>query len=130
MTFTLRVSSDSDRAADTENTEIFEFVRRDIVGLRRQAENDTELIASNIGTLLQRVAGSSIQGIETLIVELQTLRIRLNTEVARVQREVVKYSILSQAALQSSRLAKDISSENFEYHGGTGARDARSPDFG
>jgi hypothetical protein len=84
--------------------EIREFVRRDVAPLRRQPENDSEMVASNIGNLLQRVAGTSVKEIDKLIAELQTLREMLHSEGARVQREIVEYAALSQAAMQSTRI--------------------------
>jgi hypothetical protein len=91
--------------------EIREFVRRDVATLRRHPENDSEMVASNINSLLQRVAGTSIQEIDKLIAELQTLRERLSSEAARVQREIVEYATLSQAAMQSTKIiAESISS--------------------
>jgi hypothetical protein len=94
-----------DKAGETQvEGEIREFVRRDIATLRRQPESDSEVVASNIGTLLQRVAGTSVKEIDRLIAELQTLREMLHTEGARVQREIVEYATLSQAAMQSTRI--------------------------
>jgi len=84
--------------------EIREFVRRDVATLRRQPESDSEIVASNIGSLLQRVAGTSVQEIDRLIGELQTLRDMLHNEGARVQREIVEYATLSQAAMQSTKI--------------------------
>src|SRR6516164_10867528 len=87
--------------------EIREFVRRDVATFRRQPESDSEVVANNIGTLLQRVAGTSVKEIDKLIVELQTLRDMLQSESARVQREIVEYASLSQAAMQSTRIIAD-----------------------
>jgi hypothetical protein len=84
--------------------EIREFVRRDVATLRSRPENDSEMVASNIGNLLQRVAGTSVKEIDKLIAELQTLREMLHNEGARVQREIVEYAALSQAAMQSTRI--------------------------
>ena len=84
--------------------EIREFVRRDVAPLRRQAEHDSEMVTSNIGNLLQRVAGTSVKEIDKLVAELQTLRETLQNEGARVQREIVEYASLSQAAMQSTRI--------------------------
>ena len=84
--------------------EIREFVRRDVVtNLGRQPENESEMVASNINSLLQRVAGTSVQEIDNLITELETLRDMLQSEAARVQREIVQYSTLTQGALQSTK---------------------------
>ena len=94
-----------DNAAESEvEGEIREFVRRDVATLRRQPESDSEMVASNISSLLQRVSGTSVQEIDKLIGELQTLREMLATEGARVQREIVEYATLSQAAMQSTKI--------------------------
>jgi hypothetical protein len=84
--------------------EIREFVRRDSASLRRAPDTDGEMVASNIGTLLQRVAGSSVQEIDRLIAELQTLRNLLHSESVRVQREITEYAHLSHSAMQSTRI--------------------------
>ena len=102
---TLIKTRDDDKASETEvEGEIREFVRRDVATLRRQPESDSEMVASNISSLLQRVAGTSVQEIDKLIGELQTLRDRLAEEGARVQREIVEYATLSQAAMQSTKI--------------------------
>ena len=99
---------EDDKAADAlvkVEGQIREFVRRDVVtDLRHQPESDSELVANNINQLLQRVAGTSVQEIDKLITELQTLRDTLQSEAARVQREIVEYATLSQAALQSTKI--------------------------
>jgi len=101
-----RESADIETSAETEmEGEIRDFVRRDVAtSLRRQPESDSEVVATNIGALLQRVAGTSVQEIEKLIGELQTLRDMLQTEAQRVQREIVEYATLSQAAMQSTKI--------------------------
>ena len=97
-------AEDKSAAESAVEGEIREFVRRDVATLRRQPESDSEMVASNIGSLLQRVAGTSVQEIDKLIGELQTLREMLATEGARVQREIVEYATLSQAAMQSTKI--------------------------
>ena len=106
MTFLkTREPAEIETSVETEvEGEIREFVRRDVVGVRRQPESDSELVANNIIQLLQRVAGTSVQEIDKLITELQTLRDTLQSEAARVQREIVEYATLSQAALQSTKI--------------------------
>jgi hypothetical protein len=84
--------------------EIREFVRRDPSALRRAPDNDSELVAGNISVLVQRIAGTSVQDIDRLIAELQTLRDVLQSEGARVQREITQYAHLSQSAMQSTRV--------------------------
>ena len=101
-----RYTAEHDQPAEVEaEGEIREFVSRDVVAnLWRQPENDSQAVASNINSVLQRVTATSVQEIDKLITELQTLRDMLHSEGARVQREVVQYSTLSQAALQSTKV--------------------------
>ena len=98
--------------------EIREFVRRDVATLRRSPEAESEVVANNIGTLLQRVAGSSVQEIDRLIGELQTLRELLQSKGERLQREIAEYSQLSQSAIQSTKIiAESLAKSKF---GGAG----------
>lgn len=94
---------DTPRESEVEG-EIREFVRRDGSTLRRAPDSDSEIVANNISTLLQRVAGTSVQEIDRLITELQTLREMLQSEGVRVQREIVEYANLSQSAMQSTKI--------------------------
>ena len=97
--------ADFDQAVEAAvEGEIREFVRRDGANLRRAPETDSEMVANNITTLLQRVAGTSVQEIDRLIAELQTLRALLQEEGARVQRELAAYAHLSQSAMQSTKI--------------------------
>src|SRR5258708_40131002 len=97
--------ADFDQSAEVAvEGEIRDFVRRDGANLRRAPETDSELVANNITTLLQRVAGTSVQEIDRLIAELQTLRELLHEEGARVQREIAEYAHLSQSAMQSTKI--------------------------
>src|SRR5262249_24839378 len=75
--------------------EIREFVRRDVATLRRPPETDSEMVASNIGSPLQRVAGTSGQEIDPLVSERRTGRRVLRNEGGPVQREIVEYATLS-----------------------------------
>ncbi|HZN27890.1 MAG TPA: hypothetical protein VFB68_03720 [Xanthobacteraceae bacterium] len=117
---TLR-SAELDAAAESIG-EIREFVRRDTASLPRSAErdgdtlasrlgalprppeHDSELVATKLGSLLQRVVGASVEQIDDVIFELQAFRQRLDNESARMQREIVEYATMSQAAMQSTRI--------------------------
>jgi chemotaxis protein histidine kinase CheA len=91
--------------------EIREFVRRDFAAARRPAapeqRAESETVASNISSLLQRVSLSSVQEIDRLINDLTLLRARLHQEGERVQRQIVEYASLSQAAMQSTKIIAD-----------------------
>jgi hypothetical protein len=108
--FTTRAPADGGEMMTAEaevEGEIREFVRRDTAALRGPSEPDGAVVANNIGSLLQRVSGQSVQEIDSLIAELQTLRERLRLEGERVQRNIVEYASLSQAAMQSTRIIVD-----------------------
>jgi len=84
--------------------ELREFVRRDGASVRRTPETDGEPVANNIGTLFERVAGTSVQEIDDLIAGLRTLRSLLQDQGARVQRELAEYAHLSQSAMESTKI--------------------------
>jgi hypothetical protein len=69
----------------------------------RRPENEGTLIASNIGSLLQRVSASSLQDIDALISDLKVMREKLHEDGRRVHRQIVQYASLSQTAMQSTR---------------------------
>ena len=101
-----RYTAENDQPVEPEvEGEIREFVRREVAtNPGRQPENESELVANNLNSLLQRVTGTSVQEIDKLITELQMLRDKLQSEAARVQREIVEYATLSQGALQSTKI--------------------------
>ena len=97
---------------------IRDFVRNDVANLRRPisgrpvspdpvTEQSPEVSVNNVNSLVQRVAGASIQEIENLISELEGLRDLLHAEGQRVQREISGYAQLSQAAMKSTRMIAD-----------------------
>ena len=77
-------------------------------------EAESEVVANSIGSLLQRVAGSSVQEIDQLVAELQTIRTLLESEGARVQREIIEYAHLSQSAMQTTKvIAENLARRTF-----------------
>jgi hypothetical protein len=79
-----------------------EFVRREDAPLR--SAEDSEVVANNINTFLQRVAGFSVAEIDRQITELRYLREELQSEGERVHREITQYARLSQSAKQSTKI--------------------------
>jgi len=99
-----RQIAEHDQPMETDvEGEIREFVRRDVVNPGRQPDNESQLMANDINSVLQRATATSVQEIDKLITELQAVRDMLHREAARVQREIVQYSTLTQAALQSTK---------------------------
>jgi hypothetical protein len=77
-------------------------------------EAESEVVANSIGSLLQRLAGSSVQEIDQLVAELQTIRTLLESEGARVQREIIEYAHLSQSAMQTTKvIAENLARRTF-----------------
>ncbi len=101
-----RYIAEHNEPAETElEGEIREFVSRDVVSnVERRPENESELVAGNINSVLQRVTATSVQEIDALISELESSRDMLHSEAARVQREIVQYSTLIQGALHSTKI--------------------------
>jgi hypothetical protein len=58
-------------------------------------------IRKHVGSVVQKVSGTSAQEVENLITELQILRGKLQNEAARVQREIRDYAVLIQGAKKS-----------------------------
>jgi hypothetical protein len=57
--------------------------------------DDGELSTQSLGTLLRGVSKTSIDEIDTLIAELQTLRRKLQSDGDRIQRDITKHAELS-----------------------------------
>jgi hypothetical protein len=91
--------------------EIRDFVRRDLAASRRRLEDCSDLTPGNVDSLLQRLSGTTVQEIDHFIAELQALRQRLQHEATRVEREVVQYASLNEAARASMRTI----SENLSF---------------
>ena len=103
--------SDVDQAAaNAFEGEIREFVRRDVAFLRRQrsdAEPAADPVADNLNALIRRVSGASMDEIDRVILELQSVRDMLRSEGERVSREIAGYASLSHAAMTAMKVIGD-----------------------
>ena len=101
----------AERVTDADGTafegEIREFIRKDIAPARRISTESSEFAVNSVNSLVQRVAGTSLQEIDNLVVELQKLRDYLVSEGERVQREIAGYGELSKATLRSAKMIAD-----------------------
>jgi hypothetical protein len=75
--------------------------------LRQDPGTDSQFVADNLASLLQRVAGTSVREIDYLIAELQTLREKLQNDETRVQHAIVRYTTLSQSTLHSTKVISE-----------------------
>ena len=68
----------AERVTDADGTafegEIREFIRKDIAPARRISTESSEFAVNSVNSLVQRVAGTSLQEIDNLVVELQKLQ--------------------------------------------------------
>jgi hypothetical protein len=105
----LQTSKPTDQSQSVRSPEsqeqICETVSIDVAPAREpQAENGSEIEAGNANALLRQIAGTSFKEIDRLIDELHAMRDHLQDEGLRVQREIVKYAQLSQAAMKSTKI--------------------------
>jgi hypothetical protein len=97
-------------AANAFEGEIREFVRRDVAHLRRPrngAEPAGEPITDNLNSLIRRVSGASMEEIDRVILELQSVRDMLRNEGERVSREIAGYASLSHASMTAMKVIGD-----------------------
>src|SRR5882672_3670792 len=66
-----------------------ELVRPDLMPRRRPPERN---LADQLGSLMQRVADTSVHTIDNLILDMQQRREELLNESARMQREIIEYA--------------------------------------
>src|SRR5215472_2138102 len=102
--------SDAEQAAATFEGEIREFVRRDVAFMRRQrpeSEPPSEPVSDNLNGLIRRVSGASMEEIDRVILELQSVRDMLRNEGERVGREIAGYASLSHAAMTAMKVIAD-----------------------
>lgn len=95
-----KIEHDATRVADvTEN--IQEFVRQ------QQLVADGQEVASNLASLLQQAAGSSVREVDNLVAELEKLREKLQRDGARVQQDLLEYATFTQSTLNSTKVISD-----------------------
>lgn len=104
MTNPDRIDDDVQPVVAEFEGEIREFIRRDVAPWRRRHEGASELAVDHANSLIQRVSGASVLEIDSVIAELQSVREMLASEGERVQREIMGYASLSQAAMTSMRI--------------------------
>ena len=103
----VRPDDDGDAAGVEFEGEIREFIRRDVASVRKASDTNIDPSGNGVGTLIQRVSGTTVNEIENLILELQNMQDSLRNEGERVQREIADYVHLSQAANTSIKLITD-----------------------
>jgi hypothetical protein len=83
-----------------------ESVRQNAASIRREPENAGQAV-TDINSLIQRVAGVSLDLLDDAIVDLRQLRDFLHSEGERIQSEISGYLQLSQTAMGSTKIITD-----------------------
>ena len=85
---------------------IRESVRQNAADIRHQPEN-TGQVVTDVNSLVQRVAGVTLDELDDAIVDLRQLRDFLHSEGERIQREISGYLQLNHLAIDSTKSIVD-----------------------
>ncbi len=99
-----------------------EYGHEDVGSGPRRREMGDEFESENVASIVERVAGASIQEIDNLIEELHAVREYLLAEGERVQRELTAYAQATQTALASVRIMVEDVGEWKNAAGATGTQ--------
>jgi hypothetical protein len=97
------VSENSNVIPDPQIEETLrESVRQNAAHIRHEPENTSKVVA-DVNSLVQRVAGVSLDQLDDAIVDLRQLRDFLHSEGERIQREISGYLHLNHIAIGSTK---------------------------
>ena len=99
------VTASTTASVDRVEGELRAFIRRD-VSLHRTRRDNVDA-STDLGSLVDRMAGASIQEVERVMAELANVRDRLRNEATRLQGELNNYAATSQAAMNSMKIVGD-----------------------
>src|SRR4029077_2146194 len=83
-----------------------ESVRQNAAHIRHQPEN-TDQVVTDVNSLVQRVAGVTLDELDDAIVDFRQLRDFLHSEGERIQREISGYLQLNHVAMGSTKSIVD-----------------------
>jgi len=67
-------------------------------------QSDDERVANNISSLIQRATSTSVEEVDRLIAELESLREMLQDKAVCIQREITEYAHLSRSTIETSKI--------------------------
>ena len=85
---------------------LHEAVRQNAAHIRHEPENTSQVV-TEVNSLVQRVAGVSLDQLDDVIVDLRQLRDFLHSEGERIQREISGYLQLNHIAIGSTKSIAD-----------------------
>jgi hypothetical protein len=100
-------SAEADKSSEMNVGENMHELAPANAAFRQVGNSDDEMSPNDLGTLLRRVSETSIREIEELIVELERLRKKLQTDGDRIQRDIAAYAELSQRVMQLTSIISD-----------------------
>jgi hypothetical protein len=112
---------DKAAAADLES-EVRDVVQAVFVPHRRGLDSGTQAI-TELDPLVVRLAGASVEEIDRIIGQLQTMRDMLRAERDRVQGELMRYVDTNRPQLSSLKYVADDLAEHFRTVPSAGARE-------
>jgi hypothetical protein len=101
------LGSAEDKSLELELGRNIHKLARGGAAFRQPESGDGETSAENLGYLLRRVSKTSMDEIDNLISELQTLRRKLQTDGDRIERDIAKHAELSQQVMQLTTIISD-----------------------
>ena len=107
MTIADPLASAEDKSSGSEIGRNIPKLARTGAAFRQTESGDDESSAENLGNLLRHVSKPSMGEIDNLISELQTLRRKLQTDGARIERDIAKYAELNQQVMQLTTIISD-----------------------
>ena len=105
-----RLSKNEQAMVSGVESELRDVARTDISFLRRQRSEigvDDSLAAENLNATVRRIAVASMEEVDRVISELQSIREMLGNEGARVSREVSGYASLGHATETAMKVFAD-----------------------
>jgi hypothetical protein len=97
-----RLGDISQKVAEFEG-ELQDVVRKNVTYWRKPSDSGNDG-AEAINAVIQRVAGASLDEIDHVIGQLESMRETLRREGDRVQREIAGYAEVSQSAMASMKI--------------------------
>jgi hypothetical protein len=97
-----RLGDISQKVAEFEG-ELQDVVRKNVTYWRKPSDDGNDG-AESVSSVVQRVAGASLDEIDHVIRQLESMRDTLRREGERVQREIAGYAGLSHSAMSSMKI--------------------------
>ena len=93
---------------DKELQKLFDVTGSELHFVRHEnSPIDNQAVASDLASLIKRVAASSVQEVDDVIVDLKMLREKLDGDAARMRRELAEFAAFGESTLQSMKVISE-----------------------